>query len=97
MAQAEPQHIPTASKDRRYSRIVWSLLALLLLCSALVLGLFVNRVRVQQKAISRIRDLGGAVGYDYQYHGGTQFDPRASPPGSRIPPRIIGRERLRAS
>ena len=87
--QADPQQCPSAPHKHCYRYVACIVLGLLL-CIALALGIFVKRVLDQNQAVDRIKHLGGMVGYDYQYHGGTMFDRSTSPPGPEVLRRLLG-------
>ena len=72
-----------------------TLLAMLVLVAVLsvLMAWKTNQVRQQRKAIARVRELGGAVVYDYQYHYVSTkpiIEYGAMPPGPRWLRDLVG-------
>lgn len=65
---SDPQPLPNSAAHKR-PWLQFSLRTLLaaMLVVAIVLGWFVNRVRTQQIAVSKIISYGGQINYDYQF------------------------------
>ena len=87
----EPEPPTPKPKLRWYQYSLRTLLVFVTVCGILFgwIASVVKRIHDQRKVVSRIQNLGGFVGYDYQYCDG-QFVRDASPRGPQLLRLVLG-------